>query len=69
MKPTPYNSYNITFANGKQRNLKCTSVLEAFCDSVLFAMSNAWEPAITEILEVETGKKFKSPSVNLLQCN
>jgi hypothetical protein len=67
MKPTYYN-YRITFVNGKQRNIRCYSILEAFCDNILFAMVNAWEPAIEEILEIETGKVVKKPSVNLI-CN
>ena len=53
-----YNNYKITFVNGKQRNIRCSTTLEAYCDSILFAMANAWEPAITEMLEVETGKIF-----------
>ena len=64
MKPTIRN-YKITFVNGKERNIRCSSPLEAFCDSILFAMVNAWEPSIKEILEVETGKIITSPTVNL----
>lgn len=67
MKPT-YNNYKVTFVNGKQRILRCSSPLEAFCDSILFAMANAWEPSVTEMLEIESGKVIKSPSVNLI-CN
>lgn len=70
MKPT-YSNYKVIFVNGKSRNIHCSSLLEAFCDSILFAMANAWEPAITEITDDKTGFVLKNPTVNFFspKCN
>lgn len=62
MRRIIYN-YEITFENGKIRKMNCSSLLEAFSDSILYAMVNAWQPTITQILNIETGEVFK-PCVN-----
>lgn len=46
-------AYKIIFSNGKTRTLDCNSVLEAYCDSILFALVNRYTPIIKEIIDIK----------------
>lgn len=46
-------SYKIVFTNGNTRTLNSNSVLEAYCDSVLYALVNRYVPVIKEIIDIK----------------
>jgi hypothetical protein len=46
-------SYKIIFSNGKSRILACNSLVEAYCDSILYALVNKYTPIIKEIIDIK----------------
>ena len=57
-------SYKIIFSNGKYRTLDCNSLLEAYCDSILYAMVNQYVPDIKEILDIKQNISYTDFAFN-----
>ena len=57
-------SYKIIFFNGKSRILGCNSVLEAYCDSMLYALVNKYNTTIKEIIDIKQNISYKDFEFN-----
>ena len=57
-------SYKIVFTNGKTRSLKSNSVLEAYCDSILYALVNHYVPVIKEIIDIKDNISYTDFIIN-----
>jgi hypothetical protein len=57
-------SYKIVFTNGKTRTLNSNSILEAYCDSILYALVNKYIPVIKEIIDIKENISYKDFEFN-----